>query len=75
MQVTSAGPRQVVSEFARLREAAADLDTALVFTNVPGLFSAGSGWLRDLCRDLEVPAGPIGRPTAAARRVCPGGRG
>ena len=48
------GPQHVVSAIAHLREAAADLDTALAFTNIPGLFAAGSGRLCDLSRDLEA---------------------
>jgi hypothetical protein len=49
-----AGPRHVVSAISRLREAAADLDTALAFTNVPDLFAAGSVRLHNLYRDLDA---------------------
>jgi hypothetical protein len=52
--IPSTGPRHVVSAISRLREAAADLDTALAFANIPGLFAAGPGRLRDLARDLEA---------------------
>ncbi|HEV2458081.1 MAG TPA: hypothetical protein VGS80_06915 [Ktedonobacterales bacterium] len=50
----SSDPQHVVRAIARLREAAVDLDTALAFPNIPGLFAAGSGRLRDLSRDLEA---------------------
>jgi hypothetical protein len=53
--IPSAGPRHVVRAISRLREAAADLDTALALTNVPSLFAAGPERLRDLSRDLDAP--------------------
>ena len=51
---SSTGPRHVVSAISCLREAAADLDTALAFANIPGLFAAGAERLRDLYRDLDA---------------------
>ena len=53
-RTTSNGPQQVVSAISHLQEAAADLDTALAYTNVPALFAAGFGQLRDLYRDLDA---------------------
>jgi hypothetical protein len=44
----------MASAISRLRETAADLDTALAFTNIPGLFATGPERLRDLYRDLEA---------------------
>jgi len=51
---SSSGPWHVASAISRLREAAADLDTALAFTNIPSLFAAGPERLRDLYRDLDA---------------------
>jgi hypothetical protein len=44
----------MVSAVSHLQEAAADLDTALAFTNIPALFAAGPERLRDLSRDLDA---------------------
>src|SRR5262245_23125305 len=52
--IPSAGPRHLVRTISHLREAAAELDTALAITNIPSLFAAGPARLRDLYRDLDA---------------------
>jgi hypothetical protein len=52
--IASTDPWHVVSAISHLREAASDLDTALAITNIPVLFTAGPGRLRDLYRDLDA---------------------
>lgn len=44
----------MVSAISHLLTATADLSTALEFTNIPGLFAAGSEQLRDLYRELDA---------------------
>jgi hypothetical protein len=56
----SCGIQGIISAVSHLREAVADLDAALAFSNIPDLFAAGSGRLRDLDRDLEALLAQLG---------------
>jgi hypothetical protein len=52
--ISNSDPWYVVSAISHLRDAASDMDTALAFTNIVCLFTAGPGRLRDLYRDLDA---------------------
>ncbi len=51
--IASTGPLELLNTVAHLREAAADLRTALDFDNVPGLYAMRAEWLRDRYTDLD----------------------
>jgi hypothetical protein len=58
--INNAGPQRLVSALSHLREASADLDVALVCSNISSLFAAGPKRLRDLERDLDALLAQLG---------------
>lgn len=52
--LSNSASQHVVSAISHLLKATADLSMALEFTNIPGLFSAGSEQLHDLYRELDA---------------------
>lgn len=58
--IAGTGTQYVVSAISCLREAEADLDVALAWSNISSLYAAGPEQLRNLYRDLDALLAQLG---------------